>query len=162
MASGRATRLRQLVSKQISKVATTLKPWQSDLGITRDPTRSSLTTAFFLTLPGPGFASLGRSASTPLAARGRDCLAVEDDQGGIPILCIGRARNRCPPIFAHNAPVATPKPTKAVEAQNANDRGPRGLFRVIDDRRTSVGLFSAAGADGICFLGAAFPSSRTL
>ena len=40
--------------------------------------------------------------------------------------------------------------------------GPRRLFRVIADRRTSVGLSFAAGADGICFLGATLPSSRTL
>jgi hypothetical protein len=41
------------------------------------------------------------------------------------------------------------------------DRG-RYLIRVIGDLRPSVGLSSAAGADGICFLEAAFLSSRTL
>jgi hypothetical protein len=37
--------------------------------------------------------------------------------------------------------------------------GPRRLFRFMNERRTSVGLFSAAGADGI-FFGGSFPFFR--
>ena len=40
--------------------------------------------------------------------------------------------------------------------------GGAALIRIRGDLRPSVGLSSAAGADGICFLEAAFPSSPTL
>ena len=57
------------------------------------------------------------SSLNPLAPCGRDSLAVEDDQRHLRYWH-GLAGNDCLPIFAHNAPVAPPKPTKAVEAQN--------------------------------------------
>jgi hypothetical protein len=46
--------------------------------------------------------------------------------------------------------------------RNASDRGLGCLIRVIADLQPSVGLSSGAEADGICFLGTAFPSSPTL
>ena len=46
--------------------------------------------------------------------------------------------------------------------RKASDRGLGCLIRVIADLQPSVGLSSGAEADGICFLGTAFPSSPTL